>query len=65
MPGDDSEGVPPVPIPNTEVKPLCADDTAHSGKVGHRQAFFYALMTIQHGLGFLASLRYERPALMD
>ena len=25
--GDNSEGVTPVPIPNTEVKPLSADDT--------------------------------------
>ena len=28
MSGDNSEGVPPVPIPNTEVKPLSADGTA-------------------------------------
>ncbi len=26
--GDHSRGVPPVPIPNTEVKPSCADGTA-------------------------------------
>ena len=26
--GDYSAGVTPVPIPNTEVKPCCADDTA-------------------------------------
>jgi hypothetical protein len=26
--GGDSEGETPVPIPNTEVKPLCADGTA-------------------------------------
>ncbi len=26
--GDFSGGVTPVPIPNTEVKPSCADDTA-------------------------------------
>ena len=25
--GDDGEGVPPVPIPNTEVKPFSADGT--------------------------------------
>ena len=25
--GDHSRGVPPVPIPNTEVKPSCADGT--------------------------------------
>ena len=41
MPGDHSEGVPPVPIPNTEVKPFCADGTANScGRVGRCQAFF-------------------------
>ena len=29
---------PPLPIPNREVKPACADDTAiPSGKVGRRQ----------------------------
>ena len=27
FPGDDGEGEPPVPIPNTAVKPLCADGT--------------------------------------
>ena len=27
FPGDISEGVPPVPIPNTEVKPFSADGT--------------------------------------
>ena len=42
MPGDYGGGVIPVPIPNTEVKPSNADDTApvRSGKVGRRQAFF-------------------------
>ena len=42
MPGDHSGGVTPVPIPNTEVKPSNADDTAsrRGGKVGSRQAFF-------------------------
>ena len=42
MPGDYCGGVIPVPIPNTEVKPSYADDTApqRRGKVGHRQAFF-------------------------
>ena len=28
--GDPSEGVPPVPIPNTEVKPLSPDGTARA-----------------------------------
>ena len=32
FPGDHSEGVPPVPIPNTEVKPLSADGTATVGE---------------------------------
>ena len=33
-------GCPPLPIPNREVKPRIADDTAHvRGKVGRRQAF--------------------------
>ena len=42
MPGDNGGGVTPVPIPNTEVKPSNANDTAalSGGKVGHRQAFF-------------------------
>ena len=47
MLGDYGRGVTPVPIPNTEVKPSRADDTAplRGGKVGRRQAFFvYSLM---------------------
>ena len=42
MPCDYGGGVIPVPIPNTEVKPSYADDTAplRGGKVGRRQAFF-------------------------
>ena len=42
MLGDNGGGVTPVPIPNTEVKPSNADDTAslRGGKVGRRQAFF-------------------------
>ena len=31
----------PVPIPNTEVKHLCADDTAESGKVGSCRLFYF------------------------
>ena len=39
MPDDNSELVPPLPIPNRTVKQLCADDSAApSVKVGHRQA---------------------------
>ena len=43
MPGDYGGGVIPVPIPNTEVKPSYADDTAvlNGGKVGRRQAFLF------------------------
>ena len=36
----DGGGDPPVPIPNTEVKPSSADGTASGGRVGHCQAFF-------------------------
>jgi len=32
--GDRSEGVPPVPIPNTEVKPFSPDGTARAKCVG-------------------------------
>ena len=37
--GGYSEGAPPVPIPNTAVKPFCADDTAGAtrGKVSRRR----------------------------
>ena len=35
--GGDSGGVPPLPIPNREVKPACADGTAmQCGRVGSR-----------------------------
>ena len=34
------DGVPPLPIPNREVKPACADGTAmQCGRVGHRLLF--------------------------
>ena len=38
--GEHSEREPPDPIPNSEVKPLCADDSVAGChvKVGHRQA---------------------------
>ena len=41
FPGDHSERATPVPIPNTEVKPLSADGTAgyFCGRVGRRQVF--------------------------
>ncbi len=40
MLGDQSGGGTPVPIPNTVVKPTCADGTGSSGagRVGHCQA---------------------------
>ena len=40
---DHSERGPPDPIPNSEVKPLCADGSVGSPhvRVGHRQAFNY------------------------
>ena len=43
MPGDYGGGAIPVPIPNTEVKPSYADDTApvRGGKVGRCQVFFW------------------------
>jgi hypothetical protein len=39
IPGDTSEGVTPVPIPNTEVKSFSAENTCYSfaGKIGHCQ----------------------------
>ena len=38
--GGYNEGDPPLPIPNREVKPISADDTAiPSGKVGSRQLY--------------------------
>ena len=38
--GDHSVGVPPLPIPNREVKPTRADGTALScGRVGHRHFY--------------------------
>ena len=43
LPGDYGRGVTPVLIPNTEVKPSRADDTASvsRGKVGHCRAFLF------------------------
>ena len=40
MLGDNSAVVPPDPMPNSEVKRSCADDSVRSPhvKVGHRQA---------------------------
>ena len=41
FPGDYSEGETPDPIPNSEVKPFSADDTATGGKVGRCQVFSF------------------------
>lgn len=55
--GDHRAGVPPVPIPNTEVKPCTADDTALSGrgKVGNRQLTFKTHPTQRVGLHYLTA----------
>ena len=40
-------GVPPLPIPNREVKPACADGTAmQCGRVGGRLLFEYILFGV-------------------
>ena len=54
MLGDYSGGVTPVPIPNTEVKPSNADDTApvRGGKVGRRQVFFCLFITLDVSIDF-------------
>ena len=53
--GGYSEGVPPLPIPNREVKPLSADGTA---KVGEQVAAFFkeASMCKHWGFRLLLSL---------
>ena len=44
----DSVGVPPLPIPNREVKPNSADGTANvCGRVGHRHFFSRELQAIE------------------
>ena len=44
----DSVGVPPLPIPNREVKPNSADGTANvCGRVGHRH-FFSRRVSVKH-----------------
>ena len=47
--GGYSVGVPPLPIPNREVKPVRADGTAYSGRVGRRhfsERFFKILRNL-------------------
>ena len=52
-------GCPPLPIPNREVKPRIADDTAHvRGKVGRRQSFTEGV-PIRDSLFFVA-FRFDR-----
>ena len=55
--GDHAGGVPPVPIPNTEVKTSRAKDTwgIAPGKVGHRQ------VNKQEGLSIWQSFLCYRP----
>ena len=59
--GGYSDGAPPLPIPNREVKPVCADGTAiPSGRVGSRQPierlsnlddlFFITLYLLEHAV---------------
>ena len=55
--GEHSEREPPDPIPNSEVKPLCADDSVAGChvKVGHRQALITKARLFLTGL-FLCPL---------
>lgn len=52
--GDHSERAPPGPIPNPEVKPLSADDSAAAcrAKVGNRQAPYDKSPRTTESLGF-------------
>jgi hypothetical protein len=60
MPDDNSELVPPLPIPNRTVKRLCADDSAATSvKVGHRQATIRKTPGLPVG-GFLFSDQVTR-----
>ena len=53
MPDDNSELVPPLPIPNRTVKRLSADDSAATSvKVGHRQAFIRKTPSVRWGFFF-------------
>ncbi len=59
--GDYCVGVPPLPIPNREVKPVCADGTAmRCGRVGGCP-FSYTESLILYGLGlsFLCLCLYD------
>lgn len=54
--GGNSDGDPPLSIPNREVKPVCADGTAiPSGRVGSRQPLERVLEEIL-GLSFFMGI---------
>ena len=58
-------GVPPLPIPNREVKPACADGTAmQCGRVGGRHFFQEALSSVRlmRGLSFFLPAPVAVPA---
>ena len=59
--GDFVGRVTPVPIPNTEVKPTGADDTAafSCGKVGSRRIYIKKSPLILSGLLFVQSSRFS------
>ena len=58
IPGDYSERVPPDPIPNSEVKTFCADDSVgFHAKVGHCQV----LISSHLGQMFSAQVRSFGP----
>ena len=56
--GGDSEGATPVPIPNTEVKPLSADGTARfpGGRVGRRRIYLKPPLAAERGFLLWPSL---------
>ncbi len=58
--GEHSKREPPDPIPNSEVKPLCADDSVAGChvKVGHRQALINKARLIQTGF-FLKNILHK------
>ena len=65
--GDSSEEGPPDPIPNSEVKLLSADDTAHilCGKVGPRQpSYTHEARDSLKIAGFVVSCALWRPGLL-
>ena len=56
--GGYSDGAPPLPIPNREVKPVRADGTASSGRVGSRR-FFPEESGIPHNVECRISYLYD------